>query len=76
MDEVYDFLVRRPIDALSDLFYKVIDLEIVTRVVDGIGNSVKTVGSYVRLVQNGNVATYITGMVIGIIGILVFTFLI
>ena len=76
VDEIYDFLVRRPIDFFSDVFYKVVDLQIVTYIVDGIGNSVNTVGSYVRRIQQGNVSTYIVGMVVGIICILLFTFLI
>jgi NADH-quinone oxidoreductase subunit L len=76
VDEIYDFMVRRPIDFLSDSFYKVIDLQIVTRLVDGVGDSVRTVGSYVRKAQQGNIATYIVGMVMGIICIIVFTFLI
>lgn len=76
VDEMYDYLVRRPIDFFANMFYTVIDLQIVSALVNGIGNSVKTVGNYVRLVQSGNVSFYIVGMLIGIISILVFTFLI
>ncbi|MBI3135199.1 MAG: NADH-quinone oxidoreductase subunit L [Bacteroidetes bacterium] len=76
VDEIYDFLVRRPVDFLSESFYKVLDLQVVSLLVDGIGNSVKTFGSYIRLIQNGNVSTYIVGMVMSIICILLFIFLI
>lgn len=76
IDEVYDFLIRKPIDFMADAFYRVLDLQVVTLLVDSVGNSVRTVGSYVRLLQNGKVNTYIISMVMGILCILLFTFLI
>ncbi len=72
IDELYNFIIVRPLHAISEVFYKIVD----SRMIDGLVNSVnKTVvaGSRtLRMVQTGNVGFYIFAMVFGIIAILLF----
>jgi len=73
IDEIYDFLIRKPLDALSVFFYKVVDLLVIDGFVNGLGKiSVKT-SKGLRLLQTGNVGFYIFMMVIGIIGVLLYS---
>ena len=72
IDELYNSIIVRPLHAISEVFYKIVD----SRMIDGLVNSVnKTVvaGSRtLRMVQTGNVGFYIFAMVFGIIAILLF----
>jgi NADH-quinone oxidoreductase subunit L len=73
IDEIYDFLIRKPLDALSVFFYKVVDLLVIDGFINGLGKlSVKS-SKGVRLLQTGNVGFYIFMMVAGIIAILIFS---
>lgn len=76
VDEIYDLLVRKPIDGISSVFYKVVDKQLIDGIVEGVGSSVKGIGSVVRLAQQGDISFYVITMMLGVIGILLFTFLI
>lgn len=76
VDEFYDTVIRKPLDVLSVVFHKFFDIQIIDGLVNGVGNTVKTVGSGVRLLQQGNIGFYIISMVIGIVFIILLTFLI
>jgi NADH-quinone oxidoreductase subunit L len=75
VDEFYDLIIRKPLDAISSLFYKFFDLQVVDGVVNGVGSLVIGISSVVRKVQTGNIGFYIFSMVLGIIAILFFTFI-
>lgn len=74
IDELYEALIRKPLDALSEVF-KYIDTKVIDSVVDGVGTTVTGVSSLVRKVQTGHIGFYIFGMVLGIIAILFYTFI-
>ena len=76
VDEIYDALIRKPLDFLSMAFHKFFDLQLIDGIVNGVGNSVKSIGSVVRLAQTGNIGFYVVSMTIGVVLILLFTFLI
>lgn len=76
VDEIYDAVIRKPLDTLSAVFYKFIDLQIIDGIVNGVGAAVKGTGSAVRMLQTGNIGFYIVSMVLGVILILLFTFII
>ncbi len=76
VDEIYDAIIRKPVDAISTVFYKFVDKQIIDGIVEGVGTTVKGIGSVVRLVQQGDISFYIITMMLGVIGILLFTFLI
>lgn len=76
VDEIYDAVIRKPLDAISGVFHKIIDVQLIDGIVNGVGTAVKSVGSVVRLAQNGNIGFYIVSMVIGVVFIILLTFLI
>jgi len=73
IDEIYDALIRRPLDALSVFFYKVIDKLGIDGLVNGLGSSSVETGKGLRLLQTGNVGFYLFMMVIAIVALLVFS---
>ncbi|WP_316819728.1 NADH-quinone oxidoreductase subunit L [Pedobacter gandavensis] len=75
IDEIYDFLIRRPLDALSNFFYKIIDNKIVDGIVNGLGWGTSETSKGLRLLQSGNVGFYLLMMVVGIISLLLYTYL-
>lgn len=74
-DEIYDAIIRRPLDSLSTFFYRVVDNKIVDGIVNGLGWGTTEASKALRLVQSGNVGFYIFMMVIGIISLLLYTYL-
>jgi len=70
IDELYDAIIRRPLDFLSDFFYRVIDKLGIDGIVNGLGKGTIEASRGLRLLQTGNVGYYIFMMVVGIISIL------
>lgn len=71
IDELYDRIITRPLNVLSDFFYA-IDKKIIDGFVNYLGNGASQAGSLLRLLQQGNVGYYIFYMVIGIIAVLAY----
>jgi NADH-quinone oxidoreductase subunit L len=76
VDELYDAVIRKPLDLISEAFYKFLDLQIIDGIVNGVGSAVTGTGSLVRRLQTGNIGFYIVSMVLGVVLILLFTFII
>ncbi len=74
-DEIYDTLIRKPLDILSGFFYRIFDNKIVDGIVNGLGWGTSEASKGLRLVQSGNVGFYIFMMVVGIISLLLYTYL-
>jgi NADH-quinone oxidoreductase subunit L len=72
IDEIYDTLIRKPLDALSIFFYKVVDQLGIDGLVNGLGKGSMEASKDLRLLQSGNVGFYIFMMVIGVIAVLVY----
>jgi NADH-quinone oxidoreductase subunit L len=73
LDELYDLIIRKPLDALSDFFYKVVDKMGIDGLVNGIGSTPVEASKGLRLLQTGNVGFYIFMMVVGIIAVLAYS---
>ncbi|MBS1528233.1 MAG: NADH-quinone oxidoreductase subunit L, partial [Bacteroidetes bacterium] len=73
IDEIYDWLIRKPLDALSVFFYKVVDLLAIDGFVNGLGKITVGASKSFRLLQAGSVGFYIFMMVIGIIAALIYS---
>jgi NADH-quinone oxidoreductase subunit L len=73
IDELYDAVVRKPLDALSGFLYNVIDRAGIDGIVNGIAKSPVEASKGLRLLQTGNVGFYIFMMVVGIVAILVYS---
>ncbi|HEY4322380.1 MAG TPA: NADH-quinone oxidoreductase subunit L [Mucilaginibacter sp.] len=72
VDELYDVLIRKPLDALSVFFYKVVDRLGIDGIVNGLGKGAIESSKGLRLLQTGNVGFYIFMMVLGIISVLMY----
>ena len=75
VDELYDAIIRKPLDAISKVFYKFLDLQLIDGIVNSVGNAVKGTGSVIRLLQTGNIGFYIVSIVAGVVLILLFKFI-
>ncbi|MGZ3753840.1 MAG: NADH-quinone oxidoreductase subunit L [Mucilaginibacter sp.] len=75
IDELYDTVVRKPLDALSSFFYNVVDKLGIDGLVNGLGKGSIETSKGLRLLQTGNVGFYIFMMVVGIVAILVYSFI-
>lgn len=74
-DEIYEVLIRKPLDAISGFFFKIVDSKILDGIVNGFGWSTSEASKGLRLLQTGNVGFYIFMMVVGIISLLLYTYL-
>ncbi len=75
LDELYDTVIRKPLDALSGFLYKIVDKKLIDGLVNGLGWGTSEAGKGIRLLQSGNVGFYIFMMVIGIVSLLLYTYL-
>ncbi|MDI1354130.1 MAG: NADH-quinone oxidoreductase subunit L [bacterium] len=76
VDEIYDAVIRKPLDGISKVLHSVVDKELIDGLVNGVGSSVKLVGASVRYFQNGNIGFYLMNMVLGVVLIILLTFII
>jgi len=75
VDELYDTIIRKPLDWLSTFLYNVVEKMGIDDIVNGIGRGTIESSKGLRLLQTGNVGFYIFMMVVGIIAILVYSFI-
>jgi NADH-quinone oxidoreductase subunit L len=75
IDELYDALIRKPLDAISGVFYRIFDQKVIDGIVNGLGWGTSETSKGIRLLQSGNVGFYIFMMVAGIISLLLYTYL-
>ncbi len=74
IDELYDAMITRPLDAISQFFFKIVDKLGIDGIVNGLGNGAKEASKGLRLIQTGNVGFYIFMMVAGIVALLIYGF--
>jgi NADH-quinone oxidoreductase subunit L len=72
IDEIYNAVITKPIDAISAFIYKYIEKGFIDKLVNSTGVSLNGLSGVMRLVQAGNIGAYIFSMVIGIILIIFF----
>lgn len=66
VDEIYEFLITKPLNFIGDALYKVVDNQIVDGIVNGCGSVVNGVSGVIRRAQTGNIGFYVFVMVISI----------
>jgi NADH-quinone oxidoreductase subunit L len=76
VDEVYEAGVTKPVNTIGKAFYEFFDKQIVDGLVNGVGSLVKGAGSLIRLYQSGNIGFYVMNMALGVILIILLTFII
>ncbi|HMO61595.1 MAG TPA: NADH-quinone oxidoreductase subunit L [Ferruginibacter sp.] len=67
VDELYEAVVVKPLNALGGLFNTVVEKKIIDGFINGVGRAVNYSSRQVRLLQSGQVGTYVLMMVIGIL---------
>ena len=76
VDELYNSVITKPLNALSGFFYKSIDTKLIDGFVNSIGKGITSGSSFLRLAQTGYVGFYIFAMVFGLIAILLYNLVI
>jgi NADH-quinone oxidoreductase subunit L len=74
VDELYETIIVKPLGHLASFFNKVIDAKIIDGFVNGVGRSVQYSARQLRLLQSGQVGSYVLIMVISIILLFIFQF--
>ncbi len=74
VDELYDAIIVRPFNALSVFFYRIVDRAGIDGLVNGLGKRVGESSGGIRLLQTGNVGSYIFMMVIAVVVLLAYGF--
>ena len=72
VDEIYRAVFTRPLDSLSNFFYKVVDKSGIDGIVNGFGSGATESSKGFRLLQSGNTGFYIFMMVAGIVALFVY----
>jgi NADH-quinone oxidoreductase subunit L len=72
IDELYGFIVERPVMWCSRVFHQFIELKVIDRFINEIGSMFILAGNGFRYVQTGHVGFYLFIMVIGVIVALFF----
>jgi NADH-quinone oxidoreductase subunit L len=67
VDELYDTVILKPVRSLSNFFNNVLEKSGIDGIVNGVGRSVNYGSRQIRLLQSGQVGTYILMMVAGIV---------
>jgi len=67
VDELYDSIIVRPVQSMAKYFSSVVEKKGIDGFVNGVGKAVNYSSRQIRLMQTGQVGTYILLMVIGIL---------
>jgi NADH-quinone oxidoreductase subunit L len=67
VDEIYDAVIVKPINALGKFFNDVFEKSIIDWIVNGFGKSIQYSSRQLRLLQSGQVGSYVLMMVLGIV---------
>ncbi len=67
VDELYEAIVRQPIDFMGKVCYRFFDKIVLDGLVDGTGNAILFIGHWMRKIHVGNIAYYIMTMTLGMI---------
>ena len=71
VDETYNALITKPIDAISTFFSEIFDTKILDGVVNFVGRGTRWLSDILRQTQGGNVDVYFFAMVISIVVIFI-----
>lgn len=74
VDELYDAVIVRPIEALSGFLDRFVERMGIDGIVNGVGKTVKWGGDRLRMLQTGQVGFYIFIMVIGMVALFTLSF--
>jgi len=67
VDEIYDAVIRKPLDKISEFAYRFLEIKGVDAMVNGIGNGVRKAGEGAKYLQAGTLGFYVFAMTIAVI---------
>jgi NADH-quinone oxidoreductase subunit L len=67
VDELYDALIVRPLNALAEFFNRIIEKKLIDGMVNGTGRLVQYSSRQLRYLQSGQVGGYVLLMVVGMV---------
>jgi NADH-quinone oxidoreductase subunit L len=70
IDEIYDSIIRKPVDRISAFLGKFIEPKLIDGIVEGSGSLTKATGGLFRQLQSGSLSLYIFVFILGLIAIL------
>ncbi len=70
IDEIYDFILVRPLRTIASLFFKLFEQNVIDATVNGTGRLVKSLGLTLRFLQDGYVKTYAVSILFGLVCII------
>ena len=73
VDELYNNLLTKPLNSIAAIFNRYVEKAGIDGVVNGVGKSIHWGSRQLRLLQNGQVGTYVLWMVLGILFLYVVT---
>jgi NADH-quinone oxidoreductase subunit L len=74
VDELYDAIIVRPIRWLGGFFNSIVERVVIDGIVNGVGKAVNYGSRQLRLLQSGQVGTYVLFMVLSMLVIFVLQF--
>jgi NADH-quinone oxidoreductase subunit L len=72
VDELYEAVIVKPLDRFAAFLGSVVDNKIIDGLVNGVGKAVQFSGRQMRLLQSGQVGSYILIMMISVILFFIF----
>jgi NADH-quinone oxidoreductase subunit L len=70
VDEIYATVITKPLNKISSLVYRFVEIGVIDKFVNGTGKFVNSASNILRTSQTGNIGFYIFSMIIGIIALL------
>ncbi len=67
VDEIYDAIIRKPLDKISEFSYRFLELKGVDALVNGIGTGVRKAGDGIKYMQAGTLGFYVFAMTIAVV---------
>jgi len=67
VDEIYDAIIVKPINAFAKFLNNVVEKSVIDWMVNGVGRMVQYGSRQIRLLQSGQVGSYVLMMVVGIV---------
>lgn len=67
VDEIYDAIIRKPVDKISEFSYRFLEIKVVDAFVNGIGTMTRRAGDGIKYLQAGTLGFYVFAMTIAVI---------
>ncbi len=75
IDEIYNFIIVKPVLSFSNFLWKIIDVSIIDGAVNGVASSFAFFSIKTKKIQNGMLMSYILTLTIGVVALLFYFFI-